>query len=114
MKLEEERQALAAFVSKFDALGPGSLAVPQTKLPPPPTGSIFTQRHQHRLHSLDPIVEDSPIRMSGIGPSLLEEEWDGAEDLSFEIERLGKGINLLPSPHGPAREILGDKENVPS
>ena len=33
MKLEEERQALAAFVSKFDALGLGSLAVPQTKLP---------------------------------------------------------------------------------
>ncbi|KAK7677726.1 hypothetical protein QCA50_019278 [Cerrena zonata] len=44
VKLEEERQALAAFVSKFDALGLGSNL---TKLPPPSATSIFAERHQH-------------------------------------------------------------------
>lgn len=115
MKLEEERQALAAFVSKFDALGLGSIPVPQTKLPPPPTTSIFAERHQHRMHTLDPIVEtESPIRLnSGTGPSLLEEEWDAVEDVSFEIEKLSKATKALSLSHSPVREVFGDKENIP-
>lgn len=112
MKLEEERQALAAFVSKFDALGLGSNL---TKLPPPSATSIFAERHQHRMHTLDPIVEtESPIRLNSVtGPSLLEEEWDAVEDVSFEIEKLGKGSSKFLSSHSPVREVFGDKENIP-
>ena len=61
VKLENERQALAAFVSKFDALGLGGLGLPpisasSTSVPfnppkPTPGGAnvIFTQRQKSRL-----------------------------------------------------------------
>ena len=127
IKLEEERHALAAFVKKFDQLGLGGPVIPPSKLNPPmPTpggaAAVFAQRQKTKVsqlkeHSMVPLAEaESPVRLASepVQKSLLEEEWDGAEDLSFEIERLGKGINLMPSPHGPSREILGNKENVPS
>ncbi|CAL1712669.1 unnamed protein product [Somion occarium] len=120
MKLEEERQALAAFVQKFDALGlETTLPVPQTKLNPPlpmPGGAaaVFAERHKHRIHPLDAIIEtESPIRLAplSIEPSLLEEEWDGVEDMSFELEKAGKVMKL--GSQSPVREVFGDKENTP-
>lgn len=68
LKLENERQALAAFVSKFDALGLGGLGLPpisasSTSLPfnpPKPTpggaNAIFAERQKNRLliGSLEP------------------------------------------------------------
>ena len=61
LKLENERQALAAFVSKFDALGLGGLGLPQIPAssislpfnPPKPTPGganvIFAERQKSRL-----------------------------------------------------------------
>ena len=62
-KLENERQALAAFVSKFDALGLGGLGLPPISVsptpapipfnPPKPTpggaNAIFAERQKNRL-----------------------------------------------------------------
>ncbi|KAL4251230.1 Kinesin-like protein [Abortiporus biennis] len=130
MKLEEERQALAAFVKKFDALGLGnSLPLPPTKLRPPlPTpggaAAVFAGRQRNRLQELstmETLVEtESPIRLSttavasGLAsePSLLEEQWDASvDDMSFEVvERMLKpGAS---APQSPVREVFGEKENV--
>ena len=63
VKLENERQALAAFVSKFDALGLGGLGLPPISVssasttipfnPPKPTpggaDAIFAERQKNRL-----------------------------------------------------------------
>jgi len=63
VKLENERQALAAFVSKFDSLGLGGLGLPSISVsststsipfnPPKPTpggaNAIFTERQKNRL-----------------------------------------------------------------
>jgi centromeric protein E len=63
MKLETERQALAAFVSKFDSLGLGGLGLPPISVspisttipfnPPKPTpggaNAIFAERQKNRL-----------------------------------------------------------------
>ena len=63
LKLENERQALAAFVSKFDALGLGGLGLPPIPVsststsipfnPPKPTpggaNAIFAERQKNRL-----------------------------------------------------------------
>ena len=93
MKLENERQALAAFVSKFDALGLGGLGLPPISVtsapipfnPPKPTpggaNAIFAERQKNRLlvGSLEPFkitetnepvsnsdvnVTESPLRPS--------------------------------------------------
>ena len=91
MKLENERQALAAFVSKFDALGLGGLGLPPISVsstslsfnPPKPTpggaNAIFAERQKTRLlvGSLEPFkiaetnepssdvnVTESPLRPS--------------------------------------------------
>lgn len=92
LKLENERQALAAFVSKFDALGLGGFGLPPISVsststtipfnPPKPTpggaNAIFAERQKNRLlvGSLEPFkiaetnensdvnVTDSPLRPS--------------------------------------------------
>lgn len=115
MKLEEERQALAAFVKKFDALGLGALSLPPTKLNPPlPTpggaAAVFAERQRNRLQAADlamaTVAEtESPIRVAlpAAEPSLLEEQWDALEDVSFEAEK------LVRTPSSPGR----GKENLP-
>jgi len=91
VKLENERQALAAFVSKFDALGLGGLGLPPIPVsslststpfnPPKPTpggaNAIFAERQKNRLvvGSLESLkiaetnepgmnATESPLRMS--------------------------------------------------
>lgn len=129
LKLEDERQALAAFVRKFDALGLGAglpMAVPSKLNPPMPqpggAAAVFAQRQRSRMQSMDPeptmapVAEtDSPMRLPAIEPSLLEEEWDAVEDVSFGDDR-----PFFPSPtkgrkasHSPTRGVLGAKENMP-
>ena len=126
-KLEEERQALAAFVKKFDALGLGnSIVLPPTKLKPPmpsPGGAaaVFAER-QHR-HSrslsleLDPVAEASPVRINpaivAAEPSLLEEQWDGMDEASFEIVEKLLTEKGSKSPQSPLKEVFSDKENIP-
>ena len=66
-KLEEERRALAAFVSKFDALGLGGGSNLASKLKPPKpvirgATTAFTERQQSRvanLVSISSIKEES-------------------------------------------------------
>ena len=116
MRLEEERQALAAFVKKFDALSLSS-PLPPTKLNPPmptPGGAavVFAERQRNRLRamgdtdfSMSPVKEtESPIRvnLTNVESSLLDEQWDVLDDLSFEIE---KGSKFMPGP-------LIEKENL--
>ncbi|KAI9058464.1 kinesin-domain-containing protein [Trametes sanguinea] len=141
MKLEEERQALAAFVRKFDQLGLGGLTAPPLPPgkfnPPMPTpggaAALFAQRQRSRVSALkaepamEPLAEtESPIRLGGVSvaavePSLLEEEWDGVlDDVSIDLELEKTGMSPLktgpPSRklnQSPVREVLSQKENVP-
>ncbi|KAI0632210.1 kinesin-domain-containing protein [Trametes polyzona] len=137
MKLEEERQALAAFVKKFDQLGLGGLVappLPPAKFNPPmPTpggaAAVFAQRQRSRVSTLKseptmaPLAEtESPIRLGGVSatePSLLEEEWDDVvDDVSIELEKTGmspmkNGLASRKLSQSPVREVLSQKENVP-
>jgi centromeric protein E len=130
MQLEEERRALAAFVTRFDSLTAGlstpPAAPPQTR--PRPGGAIaaFVERQRSRIvapGNLSVVREfDSPIRMD-LGrvkaePSLLEERWDGTgvDEESFEIvSHPGLAAKLTPSKsaESPLRDVLKEKENVP-
>jgi hypothetical protein len=111
VKLEEERRALAAFVSKFDSLGLGQS--PVKLIPNAVTGG----------------EDASPVRMGGHMPeaSLLEEDWGGSgmmEDMSFETEKgggvgkevihkLGIGLGSGAGGHGKSlRDVLAGKENI--
>lgn len=114
MRLEEERQALAAFVQKFDSLsiGGGLGVLPPSKLRPPLTGGARSRESR----SLAPVMEvDSPMRpvvspSLSSEPSLLDERWDALEDVSFEmlgpekekVERRERG-----------KGVFGMKENLP-
>ncbi|EPQ50948.1 kinesin-domain-containing protein [Gloeophyllum trabeum ATCC 11539] len=116
-KLEEQRRALAAFVSKFDALGlGGDLAVPSLPKPPMPAPGgahqIFAERQRNKSTSFglssdfSSNAADSPVKIELIHvkgqPSLLEQmpEEDPWNDVSFEME--------------PGHDLLGEKENVPA
>lgn len=126
-KLEEERQALAAFVKKFDALGLGnSIVLPPTKLKPPmPTpggaAAVFAERQQRQPRNLsldlDPVAEASPVRfnstVAAAEPSLLEEEWDGMDEASFEIVEKLLTEKGSKSPRSPLKEVFAEKENLP-
>lgn len=125
MRLEEERQALAAFVQKFDSLSiGGGLGV----LPPPPSklrqplaagAAVFGERQRSReSRSLAPVMEvDSPMRpvvspSLSSEPSLLDERWDAVEDVSFEVPgpESGKVESLR---RDRVKGVLGMKENLP-
>ncbi|KIO06241.1 hypothetical protein M404DRAFT_24972 [Pisolithus tinctorius Marx 270] len=124
-KLEEERRALAAFVSKFDSLGLGAGSNLSSKLKPakPTPGgatTAFVERQQNR-HSMNlnttTILEESPMRMDVKNqPRLLdqtpEEDWSIVEDASFEVEanKLRVGGKRAESP---LKEVFGRKENIP-
>ena len=133
LKFEDERHALAAFVKKFDSLGLGGPVFPASKLQPPmpiPGGAaaLYAQRQQSKAtaakpdHVMPPVTEsDSPLRLGSehAQPSLLEEEWDGGEDVSFELEKavasspLKSGLGVRKGSQSPVREVLGEKENLP-
>ena len=127
-KLEEERRALAAFVTKFDALGLG-LGGGKVNPPMPMPGGASAafaekQRERQGAGGKTGVVEEnenSPVRMEvGLrGPSLLEqmpeEEWS---DISFEIEMERMGVGMGKGGKGGGRggrerEVLGGKENLP-
>lgn len=136
--MEEERQALAAFVKRFDSLGLGLGIAP----PPPPkfnpplptpggAAAIFAQRQgtRHTTVKQDsgmaPLEETeftiSPVRMGveHVEPSLLEEEWDAVEDVSFsDFEKapappVKSGLFSRKASRSPSRDALVAKENVP-
>ncbi|KAF7365202.1 Kinesin-like protein [Mycena venus] len=109
LQLEEERRALAAFVSKFDSLGLGLLSASSSpvKVMPSPGGASasYSGRREARQQQVaaqntgDTSVDSSPIRMSldlsmnakfGAHASLLEqmpeEDWTELDDVSFEAE----------------------------
>ncbi|KAG1732442.1 P-loop containing nucleoside triphosphate hydrolase protein [Suillus paluster] len=130
IKLEEERRALAAFVSKFDSLGLGlsSSALPSKLKPPKPmpggASAAFAERQQSRAANMAPaIIEDaecSPVRVDFSNmkaqPSLLdqmpEEEWCFMDDMSFEMESVRHKSGLKRS-ESPDKAILSSKENIP-
>ena len=127
VKLEEERRALAAFVSKFDALGlgAGSLlpasAVSGSAPAPMGPGRVKSYLSKIGLGGLGVVAEEteSPMRIDLKNqPSLLdqtpEEEWSLMEDVSFEME-IGRG-RLVNGRRAetPLKEVLnGRKENIP-
>jgi centromeric protein E len=131
-KLEDERRALAAFVSKFDSLGLGTPS--KSKTP-----STFAEKQQNKFpvarnlgRMLGKDVTESPIRIDlhkyPLQPSLLdqampEEQW-AEDDLDFDVETAasakasGKtkpfelGVGGLKKMNGSSREVLSDKENI--
>lgn len=138
--LEEERRALAAFVTKFDSLGLGLTMPPSSKLNPPmPSSGGASATYPERRSSLmaentktsatEALLSEtaSPMRidihqsMFKAHPSLLEqlpeEEWS---DVSFDTgdvpeKPVGGGKGPFTSRKGaqsPVRGILGDKENI--
>ncbi|KAI6156511.1 P-loop containing nucleoside triphosphate hydrolase protein [Pisolithus thermaeus] len=123
-KLEEERRALAAFVSKFDSLGLGLGSNLTSKVKPakPTLGGAtqaFAERQQNRHTNVNTttIIEESPMRMDVRNePRLLdqtpEEDWSIVEDASFEAEarKLKGGGKRAESP---SKEVFGRKENIP-
>ncbi|KAF5348512.1 hypothetical protein D9756_009565 [Leucocoprinus leucothites] len=141
-KLEDERRALAAFVSKFDSLGLGLGSPTPTKLRPPipsPGGAalIFAEKQQNKpfpsastkLESAlgGKEVVESPARLSTFPtqPSLLdqvmpEEQWDD-NDADFDadpsapsVKMVGKAKNETSGvKKATSRDVLSDKENVP-
>ncbi|KAF7298939.1 Kinesin-like protein [Mycena indigotica] len=116
IQLEEERKALAAFVSKFDSLGMGLLSAASSPVKPSPGGAAATFSSRKESRQQPQITPDtSPIRMSldlamtsKMHPSLLEqmpeEDWN---DVSFEAESWSRGNTLS--------RVLGvsSKENRP-
>jgi len=90
---------------------------------PTPGGAaaVFAERQQRQNRNLslelDPVAEASPVRFTAATaaePSLLEEEWDGMDEASFEIvEKLLAGKGGSESPKSPLREVFTEKENVP-
>ncbi|KAJ8595149.1 kinesin-domain-containing protein [Rhizopogon salebrosus TDB-379] len=130
IKLEDERRALASFVSKFDSLGlSAGSSLPSKLKPAKPTpggaSAAFAERRQSRAANAVPsIVEDaecSPARVDFASmkaqPSLLdqvmpEEEWSLMDDMSFEMEsaRHKPGVKR---PESPDKIALSSKENIP-
>ncbi|KAF8125154.1 P-loop containing nucleoside triphosphate hydrolase protein [Boletus edulis] len=128
LKLEEERRALAAFVSKFDALGlgVGSLLPPSSGSGSGSASGSFglgkAKSYLSKIGSsgLGVVAEEteSPMRINLKNQQSLldqtpEEEWSLMEDVSFEME-MGKG---KPSSGRKAANLLkgvvGRKENMP-
>lgn len=128
IKLEEERRALASFVSKFDSLGLGCSALPSKLKPAKPTpggaSAAFAERQQSRAANVAPaIIEDvecSPVRVDFSSlkaqPSLLdqmpEEEWCIMDDISFEMESV-RHKSGATRPESTDKNVLWSKENIP-
>ncbi len=135
-KLEDERRALAAFVSKFDSLGLG------LTLPPSSSGSLRTPTksgivsaktspfadRKKRLpldgkentssSEIEMSVDLSPMKMDWKGQQQLMMEQLPEEtsfDVSFDCERLGAaddGRTPRKSVQTLAREVFGGRENT--
>ncbi|KAG2749244.1 kinesin-domain-containing protein [Suillus brevipes Sb2] len=128
IKLEEERRALASFVSKFDSLGLGCSALPSKLKPAKPTpggaSAAFAERQQSRAANMAPAifedVECSPVRVDFSSlkaqPSLLdqmpEEEWCIMDDVSFEMESV-RHKSGATRPESIDKNVLWSKENIP-
>jgi len=108
IKLENERQALAAFVSKFDALGLGGLGLPSISVsststsiafnPPKPTpggaNAIFAERQKNRLF-VSPLESLKITETNEPGPNL------------------NGNVNVTGSPLGPStRTKVGDQPSL--
>lgn len=127
IKLEEERRALAAFVSKFDALGlgggsmlpPSSVSGSTSASAPLGLGRAKSYLSKFGSGGLGVVAEEteSPMRIDVKSqPSLLdqtpEEDWSLMEDISFEIE-VGKGKLANGKRAESVLKVLGRKENIP-
>ena len=113
IKLEEERRALAAFVSKFDSLGLASSSVGGQATPPL---SSIEEALDESSSSAEP-ADVSPVKMTLVPqPSLLEEDcaWDPIGEVSFEMEKgptcVTVGKEQIPTV--TKREVLAEKENI--
>ncbi|TDL20830.1 kinesin-domain-containing protein [Rickenella mellea] len=136
-KLEEERRALAAFVTRFDALGLGVQTAIPARLRHQDTGNSISSRTSSRKSSfnigfgLAALPEEerereetpSPVKLLPLRPAMMEhvnlmeqtpveEAWSDVGDVSFdmpaEVEK-GKGR----ADASPLRSVLAGKENTP-
>ncbi|KAF8342401.1 kinesin-domain-containing protein [Amanita rubescens] len=135
-KLEDERRALASFVSKFDSLGLGMT------LPPSSSGSLRTPtksgiasakaspfadrkkrfpldgKENTSGSEIEMSVDLSPMKMDWKGQQQLTMEQLPEEtsfDISFDCERLGAAEDLRTPRKSVltlAREVFGGKENT--
>lgn len=114
IKLEEERRALAAFVSKFDSLGLASSGIGGQATPPL---SSIEEALDESSSSAEP-ADVSPVKITLVPqPSLLEEDcaWDPIEEVSFETEKgsttpcVFAGNEKTPTV---TKRVLAEKENI--
>ncbi|KAF4617204.1 hypothetical protein D9613_006327 [Agrocybe pediades] len=111
--LEEERRALAAFVSKFDSLGLGlSIPQPAPSLPTPTPGGAMTSYRRRKSSSFSaasnrlPRISDVTITQEFTGNSnastvgsLLTEEFTGYSDCSpMRLDRARAEPSLFDQP----------------
>ncbi|KAF8980535.1 P-loop containing nucleoside triphosphate hydrolase protein [Cyathus striatus] len=140
-QLEEERRALAAFVSKFDALGLGLGAAPQTRQrlflsstsifgSTTASTSRVLEEEEHDITPTSSPVPPTTYLSSFLAQSNLldhKPEWLDGEtsfDSILEVENAilppppmfgVKKLDIGPAtPQSPVREVLGDKENIAS
>ncbi|KAL4263015.1 Kinesin-like protein [Pleurotus pulmonarius] len=143
-KLEEERRALAAFVSKFDSLGLGGFAtsIPtpsrstpalserKVNRPPifPPSRALPVMQEEDEMALVEAqlaeteVVDASPLRVDYRGqPSLLEqampgeEDWNILNEVSFETEvDVGGGTDVGSIAIPPSKGAKGDQGKVRS
>lgn len=132
-KLEDERRALAAFVSKFDSLGlgmtlppssSGTLRTPTKFGLTPVKSSPFGDRKKRQPFDGKENTSSSEIEMS-VDLSPMKVEWKGQQqltmeqlpeetlDVSFDCERLGPSEGRTPRKgQSTAREVFGGRENT--
>lgn len=142
LKLENERSALQAFVTKFDALGLGGLGLSQSSAPsklrppkPTPGGAVraFAERQNGRAGRLglglggieEGDFDESPIKIDMTGQSMAMAMADGPsllhEDPRWDLSIGGDGEDsfeveqalLGPSSDKFKLDNLDEKENLP-
>ena len=125
IRLEEERKALTAFVSKFDTLGTSQVPARLRQPIRIPSGASAYSQRRKRSYSLglDSISEQnspSPIKFRddfNEHVSLLDQSPDDLDDLdaadaSFELKVIDASLEKV-KPSTTGRPVLAAKENVP-
>lgn len=138
MKLEDERRALIAFVSKFDSLHLGGVTTPKSKSSMSISGgpaSILTEKQQNQLFSsahysrnLEFMIDKmettetsmrlSMMNMSPVQPSLLdqvmpeEKSDDDGNDADFDVDSVLNSTSIVGKMHGKAKKLNGNLRNI--
>ncbi|KZT11970.1 kinesin-domain-containing protein [Laetiporus sulphureus 93-53] len=124
VKLEEERQALTAFVKRFDSLGLGNPLSPiKLSLPMPIAGGadeVFEGCQKDRVQSPEPYLPistvteiDTPIQTRVEQASLLDEEWDAVNNVSIGDLSTSLSSGFRRTSQDWPSNAVNEKESMP-